>query len=98
MSDKLDLILSEIQKMNDTSNKRLEQNEIMISSLIKMVGTVSAKTEEISADLKDIKAELKADIADLAKEVRSIKGDIEITFDKTSRNELELLRLKKSIL
>jgi hypothetical protein len=88
---KLDLIISEIHKMHDETNKRFEQNEAMISTLIKMAGTTNAKLEELSADLKDtngtlhlFRSETDVHFKKLDRRVKLIESDLDETMVKVS--------------
>jgi len=86
MSDKrLDLILNELQTIKtDIKDIKKEQNRHgeLIHKIIQIVGSLGN--------------EVKSNHEQVTNQLSELKSDAEFIYDKASRNELELHRLKKT--
>lgn len=99
MNDKLDLILKKLEVI-ESGQKELNQ---AVRAIHDRQEETDAKLEALAMDMHHIKGELTrleekvdANHEAVMSELSDLKSDVEFTYQKASRNELELHRLRRN--
>jgi hypothetical protein len=78
----------------DIVDARLDQHESMIQQLIALSGTAIQSVQQLREEFLDERQLNQSRHESVVSELSSLRADIEFTYEKTSRNELELHRLQ----
>lgn len=98
MSDReiLELLVKNMEQMNS----KIEQMDTQINENTQLTKAILHRQEETDAKLDNLTFhhhKLYGEVVGLKETVNAIKGEIQFTYEKTSRNELEIFKLKRDL-
>lgn len=92
--DKMDARFDQVDARLDKMDTRLDHHESMIEQLISMSGTFIQNVQQMREELLEDRQLNQARHESVMSELSGLRADIEFTYEKASRNELELHRLQ----
>jgi chromosome segregation ATPase len=97
LQDDMQTFRNEMHSRMDRMDARLDQHEAMIEQLIQLSGTAIQNVQMLRDDFE---AERKLNLTrheTVVDELAALRSDVVFTYEKTSRNELEIHRLQTKL-